>query len=413
MAGAGELCLGELPTDPLLLILSYLDFRDLISCSFVNRRLNQLSSHDPLWMRHCRIYWLVAKNKKAPKYQKWRATFIDYYNNLGRYINHYATLKAAWDSLKGFLTERCPRMLSSLNDGVSDEDLDAVENRIGCKLPEDYRCSLRIHNGQKLMVPGLMGSMALSNHYRSENLLDIDTAENGFQRKMGLAYCLPITICIHTVISQYMALANTEGRHRDEIFYQCPDQTAHSPHVIDLFITGTSYSQWFTSYVERVVSGYYPIIRDQVFRYEHERDCVAVTDEISVSVSTSFLPELSSIHPPHYFFTYRIRLEMSADALPEKACQLDSRYWRITNAKGDVEEVRGPGVVGDYPELRAGRVYEYTSCTTFSTTSGYMEGYYTFHRVHKKSEVFTVAIPRFHMKCPAFKVSTITTAWPH
>ena len=40
------------------------------------------------------------------------------------------------------------------------------------------------------------------------------------------------------------------------------------------------------------------------------------------------------------------RIELSKDALPEKACQLDSRYWRITNAKGDVEEVHGPGVVG-------------------------------------------------------------------
>lgn len=39
---------------------------------------------------------------------------------------------------------------------------------------------------------------------------------------------------------------------------------------------------------------------------------------------------------------------MSKDALPEKACQLDSRYWKITNAKGDVEEVQGPGVVGKY-----------------------------------------------------------------
>lgn len=45
------------------------------------------------------------------------------------------------------------------------------------------------------------------------------------------------------------------------------------------------------------------------------------------------------------------RIEMSKDALPEKACQLDSRYWRITNAKGDVEEVQGPGVVGMEPKI--------------------------------------------------------------
>lgn len=52
-------------------------------------------------------------------------------------------------------------------------------------------------------------------------------------------------------------------------------------------------------------------------------------------------PDLCLYHP----FPFS-RIEMSKDALPEKACQLDSRYWRITNAKGDVEEVQGPGVVG-------------------------------------------------------------------
>ncbi|KAM4721398.1 F-box only protein 3 [Rhinophrynus dorsalis] len=409
MAGAGELSLGELPTDPLLLILSYLDFRDLVSCSFVSRRLNQLSSHDPLWKRPCQIFWLVSEDKKAQKTRNWKETFVEYYTDLGRYIHHYAKLKAAWDALKQYLGERCPKMISSLKAGVREEELNAIEGKIGCKLPDDYRCSLRIHNGQKLVVPGLMGSMALSNHYRSEDLLDIDTAAGGFQRRMGLSQCLPITFCIHTGLSQYLALADAEGRRRNEVFYQCPDQTAHNPAALDMFITGTSFAQWFTSYVDHVVSGEYPIIWDQIFRYEHDKACVATTDDITVSVSTSFLPELSSIHPPHYFFTYRIRLEMSKDAFPEKACQLDSRYWKITNAKGQVEEVQGPGVVGDYPQLRPGRVYEYTSCTTFSTTSGYMEGHYTFHRLDNRGEIFNVVIPRFHMKCTTFRVSTIST----
>ncbi|XP_018424693.1 PREDICTED: F-box only protein 3 [Nanorana parkeri] len=412
MAGAGELGLAELPSDPLLLILSYLDFRDLLSCSLVNRRLNQLSNHDPTHVKENMMHQTrppssIALDKK--KNRSWKATFMEYYSDMGRYIHHYAKLKTTWDSLEEYLNENCPRMISSLKAGVQEEDIDAVEERVGCKLPDDYRCSLRIHNGQKLVVPGLMGSMALSNHYRSEDLLDIDTAAGGFQRRTGLNQCLPITFCIHTGLSQYLALADAEGRSRNEIFYQCPDQTAHNPAALDMFIIGTSFSQWFTTYVQRVVSCDYPIIRDQIFRYEHDKDCVASTDEISVSVSTSFLPELSSIHPPHFFFTYRIKLHMAKDALPEKACQLDSRYWRITNAKGHVEEVQGPGVVGDYPILRAGQTYEYTSCTTFSTTSGYMEGYYTFHRLSKRSEVFNVTIPRFHMKCPTFRVSNIAT----
>ncbi|KAF7251712.1 F-box only protein 3 [Varanus komodoensis] len=194
-----------------------------------------------------------------------------------------------------------------LTESVREEDLDAVEAQIGCKLPDDYRCSFRIHNGQKLVVPGLMGSMALSNHYRSEDLLDIDTAADGFQQRLGLKQCLPLTFCIHTGVSQYMALESVEGRNNYEIFYQCPDQMARNPSAIDMFITGSSYLEWFTTYVNNVVTGGFPIIRDQIFRYVHDKDCVATTGDITVSVSTSFLPELSSVHPPHYFFTYRIR----------------------------------------------------------------------------------------------------------
>uniref|UniRef100_A0A9L0SUY3 F-box only protein 3 n=1 Tax=Equus caballus TaxID=9796 RepID=A0A9L0SUY3_HORSE len=363
-AESAPLTLESLPTDPLLLILSFLDYRDLINCCYVSRRLSQLSSHDPLWRRHCKKYWLISEEEKTQKNQCWKSLFIDTYSDVGRYIDHFAAIKKAWDDLKKYLEPRCPRMVLSLKEGAREEDLDAVEAQIGCKLPDDYRCSYRIHNGQKLVVPGLLGSMALSNHYRSEDLLDVDTAAGGFQQRQGLKYCLPLTFCIRA-----------------------------------------TFTDWFTSYVNNVVSGGFPIIRDQIFRYIHDPECVATTGDITVSVSTSFLPELSSVHPPHYFFTYRIRIEMSKDALPEKACQLDSRYWRITNAKGDVEEVQGPGVVGEFPIISPGRVYEYTSCTTFSTTSGYMEGYYTFHFLYFKDKIFNVAIPRFHMACPTFRVS--------
>lgn len=45
------------------------------------------------------------------------------------------------------------------------------------------------------------------------------------------------------------------------------------------------------------------------------------------------------------------RIEMSSSASPEAACQLDSRYWKITTSDGNVEEVQGPGVVGTVPHL--------------------------------------------------------------
>ncbi len=75
-----------------------------------------------------------------------------------------------------------------------------------------------------------MGSMALSNHYRSEDLLDIETAAGGFQQRKGMRQSLPLTFCFHTGLSQYMALESTEGRTRSEIFYQCPVRSPPSYH---------------------------------------------------------------------------------------------------------------------------------------------------------------------------------------
>lgn len=61
--------------------------------------------------------------------------------------------------------------------------------------------------------------------------------------------------------------------------------------------------------------------------------------------------------------------------------------------------------IGEFPVMTPGKVHEYASCTTFSTTSEYMEGHYTFHRLKNKGEVFDVSIPRFHMVCPPFRES--------
>lgn len=71
-------------------------------------------------------------------------------------------------------------------------------------------------------------------------------------------------------------------------------------------------------------------------RYVHDPECVATTGDITVSVSTSFLPELSSVHPPHYFFTYRIRwefemghLSVSSGIYPMNALLLPHLTWYI------------------------------------------------------------------------------------
>lgn len=44
----------------------------------------------------------------------WYCLFKQYYKDLGRYIQYYPVLKKAWDQLKSFLQQRCPRMIASL-----------------------------------------------------------------------------------------------------------------------------------------------------------------------------------------------------------------------------------------------------------------------------------------------------------
>uniref|UniRef100_A0A8C8H4B0 Uncharacterized protein n=1 Tax=Oncorhynchus tshawytscha TaxID=74940 RepID=A0A8C8H4B0_ONCTS len=222
---------------------------------------------------------------KSKNVQTWKELFLEFYTDLGHYIDHYGTLNKAWDDLKRYLD---PRMIASLKEGAK-EELDGIEVQVGCKISNDDRCSYRIHNGQKLVVPGydnvfvLMGSMALSNHYRSEDLLDNETAAGGFKQRKGMRPCLPLTFCFHTGLSQYMALWRAPFHMR--------------PH----------FTEWFTSYVHNVVTGEDPIIWDQTSRYVHDKQCVSATGYYCFSVP--LFPLLIS-----------------------NAC----RYWKITNA--NVEE---------------------------------------------------------------------------
>lgn len=39
-------------------------------------------------------------------------------------------------------------------EGATELELNNIEAQLDCRLPDDYRCSYRIHNGQKLVIPG-------------------------------------------------------------------------------------------------------------------------------------------------------------------------------------------------------------------------------------------------------------------
>jgi ApaG protein len=117
----------------------------------------------------------------------------------------------------------------------------------------------------------------------------------------------------------------------------------------------------------------------------------AVTREIEVTVTPRFMAERSSPDSSYYFWAYTISLINHG---PETV-QLKTRHWRITDATGKLQEVKGAGVVGEQPVLRPGDSFEYTSGVPLPTPSGFMTG--TYSMVTETGEAFDVSIPTFSL----------------
>ena len=119
-----------------------------------------------------------------------------------------------------------------------------------------------------------------------------------------------------------------------------------------------------------------------------------VSHEIEVSVTPTFIEQRSDPDTDMYFWAYEVTIQNLGAA----TVQLKSRYWHITDASGLVNEVRGPGVVGQEPRLGPGEVFEYVSGTPLTTPSGIMVGSYFMQT--DDGAMLEVAIPAFSLDSP-------------
>ena len=118
------------------------------------------------------------------------------------------------------------------------------------------------------------------------------------------------------------------------------------------------------------------------------------TEKVTVSVEPTYMTGESSPDEGIYVWSYKVRIENNGtDVL-----QLKSRYWKITDAYGRVQEVHGAGVVGEQPVLKPGTTYEYTSGAPLSTPSGIMVGTYAMQMAN--GAMLDVAIPAFSLHTP-------------
>lgn len=107
-----------------------------------------------------------------------------------------------------------------------------------------------------------------------------------------------------------------------------------------------------------------------------------------------FLDNQSQPEENYFVWAYTIVIENIGD----ETVQLKNRYWMITDGMGRVQEVRGPGVVGEQPVLRPGDSFEYTSGTPLSAATGIMVGSYEMET--ERGETFDVEVPAFSLDSP-------------
>jgi ApaG protein len=122
---------------------------------------------------------------------------------------------------------------------------------------------------------------------------------------------------------------------------------------------------------------------------------VATTRAIRVTVTPQHRPDQTDPAKSQYVWAYHVLIENKGDV----TVQLRSRHWKITDAHGRQQEVKGPGVVGETPRLQPGEAFEYRSGTSLSTPSGFMGG--TYQMVSETGENFDIEIPTFSLDTPA------------
>lgn len=117
--------------------------------------------------------------------------------------------------------------------------------------------------------------------------------------------------------------------------------------------------------------------------------------KFAIETESRYVPRESDPDNDRYVFAYTITIRNQGDA----AGQLLNRHWWVTNGQGEVQEVEGPGVVGQQPRIPPGESFSYTSAALLATPVGAMHGHYEFQ--DGDGERFEVEIPAFSLSVPA------------
>jgi len=118
------------------------------------------------------------------------------------------------------------------------------------------------------------------------------------------------------------------------------------------------------------------------------------TEDVIVRVAPEFLAEQSNPSDSRFIWAYTVEIDNQSD----HDLTVMERFWQIADSRGQVQEVRGAGVVGETPVVRSGETFRYTSGAPLTAPSGMMSGSYTVQ--DETGTSFDIVVPTFLLDSP-------------
>ncbi|CAH8354459.1 unnamed protein product [Eruca vesicaria subsp. sativa] len=419
------------------IILSKIGPENTARVACASKRLKASASEDSLWSIFCSLDLNISTpldphGDPSPSfkeaYQSWRESFRMYPWNLVKRV------RSCWDNLKLWLSLNFPEAKATLRKGATEDELEEFESALKVKLPLPTRLLYRFVDGQELSSSsyaldgslGLIGGYSVYSHEVNVYLLplkEVIRETNETMSDLGVSNG-----------SNFIVVAASVSASLKMFFLDCSNGQLYTgtstrqmlPCVPDslVSINGEQEQQdamllWLEEHGRRLQTGVIKV---------HEQDniksislfpevpplcSVAVTNGVQVRASSVFIPEVSNLrdHPPAYWYAYSIRMSLMPEGCflngrHHSSCQLYWRHWIIRADDEVIDKVNGEAVIGKYPLLQPEEEeFVYESCSNFPTTSGSIEGSFTFvpgSLKDPKGGQFEVKVEEFPLKLPDY-----------
>lgn len=404
-----------LPWVPLLEAFSLLDRPSYLAhAGLVCRAWHAAATDNRVWRRLCQRDWRIrrpfgASQANSAEGVDFKRLYGEMVQEHGEYRALYAGVSDMWEAYEKWLAAKLPQI--TLMPAATPEAVRQLEEVLGAELPLEMKCSLRIRNGQNLItnLSGLLGGYSFYDHRVEMQLLGVndirllsDTITRHVQNDplfpQWLAKACPIARSRFMGKIVFVLLHDLEGHGSRGNVVACSEDYQHT------FLLARDYTSYLSDHLANLTKGLYKLdekCQINLFPQPGARGVgVATTHGITVETSPLFVPEKSSLRsdPPSYFWAYQIRMHMPADC-SARSSQLKSRHWVITSADGQVQEVRGRGVIGLFPVMEPGAYFEYESCCPQPAPHGTMKGSFTMEYLDSHEE-FEVVVPEFEFFLP-------------